>query len=248
MPPKPKGDSLEQLNLSFAELLKANDLLNLVPVFLLCPISFSYHFLVDLPAFIGLWWCVLGFAASYQRFTIWLTRPCRLLLVRGWCVGGRYNPTRVTALIDFQRGSLKVPEYTVLESGWQSLWSKMVEVNQVPVLTSTTVKSIKRNKEGGAGKLIAYTNGDDRVKTYDFDLLIVACNLKTALPLIEDATDDEQHIAAALQEFTLCATVYEAAVSPGERPIELFPFPKRNNGAQRTVDSVIRAGAPGDML
>jgi hypothetical protein len=149
----------------------------------------------------------------------------------------------VTALIDFQRGSLKVPEYTMLECGWQTLFAHMVEANGVSALVNTTVKSIRRGKEAdGGGHLIAYTAGEDRVKTYDFDLLIMACDLKVGLPLIEDATEDERYVASALHEFTLCSTVYEAqGGAPNERPIELYPFPKRNSSAFGQVFAQINA-------
>lgn len=66
MPPKPRPDSLAQLNMSFAELLNKHDLLSLVPVFILCPVNFTYQFLVELPAFIGLWY-VSSASVSYLQ-------------------------------------------------------------------------------------------------------------------------------------------------------------------------------------
>jgi hypothetical protein len=48
MPPPPANDILGELRGTFVDWLKAHDLLSLSPVFMLCPIVFNYHFLVDL--------------------------------------------------------------------------------------------------------------------------------------------------------------------------------------------------------
>lgn len=197
LPAKPKPDVLAQLNTSFSDLLKANDLVNLIPVFMLCPIFHSYHLLLEIPAFYGLWW---------------------------------YNPVRVTALVDFESGTLKVPRYAVLQTGWQDLWKTMVEQHEIHVVTNTQVTNISRDKDGVAGRLTCVSSTDlDATSTIDFDLLVVACNIKSAVQVMEDATAEELEIGGALNDFTLCSTVFESEVVEKERPIELFPFPKRNN-------------------
>jgi len=196
MPPKPKSEALQQLNMTFVELLQKNNLLSLVPVFLLCPIIYSYHFLTQLPAFYGLWW---------------------------------YNPARVTALVDFNNNSLRIPQYTMLRCGWQSLWAKIAEDNHVEVIANTVVKSINRGQEGVPGHIITVTEGEACTVTREFDLIVVASNLRTAVSLMEDNTDEEKIMGASLHEYTLCTTSFDSDPSSSERPIELFPFPRRSN-------------------
>ena len=196
MPPKPKAESLQQLNMTFVEFLQKHHLLSLVPVFLLCPIVYSYHFLTQLPAFYGLWW---------------------------------YNPTRVTALVDFNNNSLKVPQFTMLRCGWQALWTKIAEDNEIEVITGTVVKSICREKEGTPGRVLTTAEGQDDVVSREFDLLVVASNIRNSVSIMEDSTDDERDIVANLHEYTLCTTSFESDPNSSERPIELFPFPRRSN-------------------
>lgn len=196
MPPKPKGDSLQQLNMTFVKFLQKNDLLSLVPVFLLCPVIYSYHFLSELPAFYGLWW---------------------------------YNPVRVTALIDFNNSTLKVPQFTMLRTGWQSLWEKVAQDNGIEVITNTVVKSIRREGDGAPGRATTMTEGQDKTTIREFDVLVVANNLRNSIQIMEDPTEDERDLSTNIQEFTLCATSFDSDPSPSERPIELFPFPKRSN-------------------
>jgi hypothetical protein len=174
MPAKPRPDVVDQLNCSFTELLRKHDLLSLLPVFLLVPISFSYQLLSEMPALYGLWW---------------------------------YNPTRLTALIDM-KGSLKVPQYVALRCGYQALWNKMAEENNLTQVLNTSVKSIKRpSRPGEAGQLVAVQMGSEKPVVHEFDVLVLACNLKSGISLLENPLEDETRIAAALREFTLCSTV-----------------------------------------
>ena len=208
MPPRPKNEQLGELNKNFMELLKRHDILSLIPVFVLCPVVFSYHFLVEVPALYGLWW---------------------------------YHPERVTALIDFRKGTLVLPRYTVLKCGWQALWARMVEVEGLDVHLNAKVKSIRRPGMGQRGQLVVGGGGGEGVseqtggnaaaptkqETHEFDLLVLACSLQSILPLLLDATEEEQELVGALTEFTLCSTIFEADPITGERPVELYPFPKR---------------------
>ena len=189
------------------KLLKQHDLLSLIPVFLLCPVVFSYHFLLEVPALYGLWW---------------------------------YHPERVTALIDFRKGTLMLPRYTVLKCGWQALWAHMVEVEGLDVHLNAKVKSIRRpgmgkrgqlvvggGEGGGVGEQAGGNTTAPKQETHEFDLLVLACSLQSVLPLLVDATEDERKLGGALTEYTLCSTIFEADSIMGERPVELYPFPKR---------------------
>jgi len=208
MPPRPKNEQqLEELDKNFVELLKEHDLLSLIPVFVLCPVVFSYHFLLEVPALYGLWW---------------------------------YHPERVTALIDLRKGTLMLPRYTVLRCGWQALWARIVEVEGLNVHLNAKVKSIRRpgmgkrgqlvvggGEGGGVGEQAGGNTAAPRQETHEFDLLVLACSLQSVLPLLVDATEGERELAGALTEYTLYSTIFEADSIMGERPVELYPFPKR---------------------
>ena len=205
MPPRPKNEHLAELDKNFVELLEQNDLLSLIPVFVLCPVVFSYHFLLEVPALYGLWW---------------------------------YHPERVTAMVDVRKGTLMLPRYTVLKCGWQALWARIVEIEGLDVHLNAKVKSIRRPCMGKKGKLIVGESGGgggggggvqagrNAVETYEFDFLVLACSLKSIIPLLLDATKEEQELAEALTEFSLCSTIFEADAVTDEQPVKLYPSAK----------------------
>ncbi|KAM3578030.1 hypothetical protein VYU27_000130 [Nannochloropsis oceanica] len=219
MPPRPKNEYLAALDQKFAELLEHHDLLILIPVFVLCPVVFSQHFLLEIPALYGLWW---------------------------------YHPERVTALVDIRKGTLMPPRYTVLKCGWQALWARMVEIEGLDVHLNAKVKSIRRPCMSMKGKLVVEKKGGGRggeggggkggeaggeggergqagrnaVETYEFDFIVLAGSMKSIFPLLLDATNEEQELAEAATEFSLCSTIFEAEAVTGEQPVKLYPLSK----------------------
>ncbi|GAB5029570.1 protoporphyrinogen oxidase [Nannochloropsis oceanica] len=213
------NEYLAALDQKFAELLEHHDLLILIPVFVLCPVVFSQHFLLEIPALYGLWW---------------------------------YHPERVTALVDIRKGTLMPPRYTVLKCGWQALWARMVEIEGLDVHLNAKVKSIRRPCMSMKGKLVVEKKGGGRggeggggkggeaggeggergqagrnaVETYEFDFIVLAGSMKSIFPLLLDATNEEQELAEAATEFSLCSTIFEAEAVTGEQPVKLYPLSK----------------------
>lgn len=215
MPPRPKPEDLSELDKTFGDWLKEHDLLDLVAVFVLFPLMLSYQCLMEMPAFYGLWW---------------------------------YHPQRVMGLVDSRRGALKLPRYTVLKCGWQTLWTHIADIEGLHVHLNSTIKSIRRPWMGKKGLLVVESRESscatgavtpDKIcsgkvpgpEMHEFDLIVIACSLKTAVPLFVDASHEERQLASSLEEYALCSTVFESDIIPGERPIELFPFPKRGGAS-----------------
>jgi predicted NAD/FAD-binding protein len=137
-------------------------------------------------------------------------------------------------------------EYWVLRSGWQNLWTRIVERDGLEVWLSQEVRAVRRCATGVTVELTDRSEpGAPVERTLSCDLLIVACPAPAALAFL-DATAQEQQVFGALKPATFTSTLYTSTHQPGRRYLDSW-FYELGTTQQHTLYSqrqTIAAGRP----
>ena len=200
----PKPKDMSVLNMTYLEWLKKYKCEGLIPTLLYTTTTQAYGELDKIPAFYGLFW----------------NRPDLL--------------EHLIDLAEQAKASAKGEIFhPMLYNGFESIWQKVVEKENLNVRFNTNITGINRNIDDSNKPIEIKLDNDEIIEC---DVLFMAVDQRISVKLFTDCTQQERDVFSNLTPFTMVTTLYSNDFDDEEKkPIKfetkLWPAPLlRANG------------------